>query len=184
MYCCWERMSVYCVGDKWSCSLCALAKTACAVPHVLLMVSWVSANLCSWMLLLCVLLVVYIQCVNYSHFQVLTFGLTYLLFCIQFKHFNKKVQLSWRSMREWIFLDLDTIAGDELSASRPGSFNPRERTAGTHWVGGWVALRAGVDDVEKRKFLSLPGFELRNLCRPARSQSLYRLRYPGSPKHL
>jgi hypothetical protein len=40
--------------------------------------------------------------------------------------------------------------------------------------------RAGVDDVEKRKFLALPGLELRTLCRPARSQSLYRLRYPRS----
>jgi hypothetical protein len=34
--------------------------------------------------------------------------------------------------------------------------------------------------VEKRKFLTLPGLELRPLSRPARSQSLYRLRYPGS----
>jgi hypothetical protein len=37
--------------------------------------------------------------------------------------------------------------------------------------------RAGLDDVVKRKFLTLPGFELRLLGRPARSQSLYRLRY-------
>jgi hypothetical protein len=42
--------------------------------------------------------------------------------------------------------------------------------------------RAGPDDVEKRKFLTLPGLELRPLGRPARSQSLYRLRYPGSSK--
>jgi hypothetical protein len=42
-----------------------------------------------------------------------------------------------------------------------------------------VGLRAGLDDVEKRKFLTLPGLELRPLVRPARSQSLYRLRYPG-----
>jgi hypothetical protein len=34
--------------------------------------------------------------------------------------------------------------------------------------------------VEKRKFLTIPGLELRPLGRPARSQSLYRLRYPGS----
>jgi hypothetical protein len=33
-------------------------------------------------------------------------------------------------------------------------------------------------DVEKRKFLTLPGLELRPLSRPACSQSLYRLRYP------
>jgi hypothetical protein len=40
--------------------------------------------------------------------------------------------------------------------------------------------RAGLDDLEKTKFLTLPGLELRPLGRPARSQSLYRLRYPGS----
>jgi hypothetical protein len=39
--------------------------------------------------------------------------------------------------------------------------------------------RAGLDYVEKRKFLTLPTLELRPLGRPARSQSLYRLRYPG-----
>jgi hypothetical protein len=43
-----------------------------------------------------------------------------------------------------------------------------------------VGPRAGLDDVEKRKFLTLPGLELRLLGRPARSQSLYRLSYPGS----
>jgi hypothetical protein len=39
--------------------------------------------------------------------------------------------------------------------------------------------RAGLDDVEKRKFLILLGLELRPLGSPARSQSLYRLHYPG-----
>jgi hypothetical protein len=43
-----------------------------------------------------------------------------------------------------------------------------------------VGPRTGLDDVEKRKFLPLPGLELGRLGRPARSQSLYRLRYPGS----
>jgi hypothetical protein len=32
-----------------------------------------------------------------------------------------------------------------------------------------VDLRAGLDDLEKTKFLTLPGLELRPLCRPARS---------------
>jgi hypothetical protein len=40
--------------------------------------------------------------------------------------------------------------------------------------------RASLDDVEKIKFLTLPGLELRTLGRPARSQSLYRLSYPDS----
>jgi hypothetical protein len=43
-----------------------------------------------------------------------------------------------------------------------------------------VDPRAGLDEVEKRKFLTLPGLELRHLGRPAHSQSLYRLSYPGS----
>jgi hypothetical protein len=74
-------------------------------------------------------------------------------------------------------IDPHFLAGREWSVSRPGSFTPVERAPGTHWIGGWVGPRAGVDDVEKRRFLSLPGLELQPLCRPARSQSLYRLRY-------
>jgi hypothetical protein len=45
-----------------------------------------------------------------------------------------------------------------------------------------VGPRSGLEDVEKRKILPLPGLELCSLGRPARSQSLYRLRYPGSWK--
>jgi hypothetical protein len=44
---------------------------------------------------------------------------------------------------------------------------------------GW-GPRAGLNDVEKRKFLTLPWHELRSLGHPASIQSLYRLRYPGS----
>jgi len=29
-----------------------------------------------------------------------------------------------------------------LSASLPGRFTPRERAPGTHWLGGWMGLRA------------------------------------------
>jgi hypothetical protein len=43
-----------------------------------------------------------------------------------------------------------------------------------------VDPRDGLDAVEKRKFLTLQGLELPPLDRPARSQPLYRLRYPGS----
>jgi hypothetical protein len=41
------------------------------------------------------------------------------------------------------------------------------KVPGTHWLGGWVDARAGLDDVEKRKYLALPGLELRPLGRPA-----------------
>jgi hypothetical protein len=63
-----------------------------------------------------------------------------------------------------IFLT-SALAGGEWSASRPGR---------------WVDPRAGLDDLEKRKFFTLLRLELRPPCRPARSQLLYRLRYPGS----
>jgi hypothetical protein len=43
-----------------------------------------------------------------------------------------------------------------------------------------VGPRAGLDDMVKRKFLTLPGLELRPLGRPALNQSLYPLRYPSS----
>jgi hypothetical protein len=43
-----------------------------------------------------------------------------------------------------------------------------------------VDPRACLDDMDKRKFLTLPGLELRLLRRPTRSWSLYRLRYSGS----
>jgi hypothetical protein len=40
--------------------------------------------------------------------------------------------------------------------------------------------RAGLDYMEKRKFLSPPGHELRPLGHPARSRPLNRLSYPGT----
>jgi hypothetical protein len=67
------------------------------------------------------------------------------------------------------------LIGGEWSASFPGRFTP-----GTHWIGGWVGPKTGLDEVERRKFLPLPGLELRLLHRPASSQSLYRLHYPCS----
>jgi hypothetical protein len=53
---------------------------------------------------------------------------------------------------------------------------------GIPWIGGWMDPSAGLDDVEKRKFLTLTGLELRPLGRPARSQLLYRLRFKETVK--
>jgi hypothetical protein len=78
----------------------------------------------------------------------------------------------------WLHIFLTSVlAGGEWSASRPGRFTS---APGTHWIGGWVDPSAGMDGVEKRKYLTLLELELRPLVRPARSQSLYRLSYPGS----
>jgi hypothetical protein len=53
----------------------------------------------------------------------------------------------------------------EWSASRPGRFTLGEIALGTHWIGGWVGPRAGLDAVEKRKILYYRGS---NPARPAR----------------
>jgi hypothetical protein len=81
------------------------------------------------------------------------------------------------------FLDLST-SWRLVASFTPCHFTPGERDPGTHWTGCWMDPRAGLDEVEKRKFLTLPGLELRTLCPLARIQSLYRLRYPGYQKNV
>jgi hypothetical protein len=58
------------------------------------------------------------------------------------------------------------LDGGEWSASRPGRFTPGERAHGTHWIGGWVGPRAGLDAAEKIKFSPQPGFEPRPAAIP------------------
>jgi hypothetical protein len=67
-----------------------------------------------------------------------------------------------------IFLTAALVGGD-WSASRPCRFTPGEKVPGINWIEGWVGLRAGLDDLEKKKYLTLPGLEIRPLCRPART---------------
>jgi hypothetical protein len=64
-------------------------------------------------------------------------------------------------------------AGSKWPASHPYHFTPGERAPGTHLVGSWVGPRAGLDTMEKRKFLILPELKLQPLGHPAHSQSLY-----------
>jgi hypothetical protein len=108
------------------------------------------------------------------------------------QYLNLKVKLSlclinWASCHEdvwgvevYIHVFLTSAAGGgEWSASFSGRFSPGESAPGIHWIGGSVGPRTGLDDVERRKILPLPGFELRSLGRPARSQSPYWQSYPG-----
>jgi hypothetical protein len=67
------------------------------------------------------------------------------------------------------------LVGGEWSASRPVRFNPGERATGAHWIGSRVDPRAGLNYVEKRQFLTLPGLELWPLSRQAPSLSLSRI---------
>jgi hypothetical protein len=60
--------------------------------------------------------------------------------------------MPWSHMGEWgcisNFLDLDERS--EWSASRSCRFTSSETAAGTHYTGGWVGTRAGVDFTEER----------------------------------
>jgi hypothetical protein len=73
------------------------------------------------------------------------------------------------------FLDLGTSWRLVVRSLYPWGKSPRYPL--DRRLGGPIA---GLDDVKKRQFLTLPGLELRPLGRPARSQSPYRLSYPGS----
>jgi hypothetical protein len=57
-------------------------------------------------------------------------------------------------MGEWRYsftiLELGIIGG-EWPASRPGRFTPAGRDPGTHWRGGRVDTRVGLDPVKKDK---------------------------------
>jgi hypothetical protein len=79
-----------------------------------------------------------------------------------------------RKYRSYSFLS-SALDGGEWSASRLGrALAPGERTPDTHWPGGCVGPRAGLDTEATGKILSpLPGIEPRSPGRPARSQTLY-----------
>jgi hypothetical protein len=74
-----------------------------------------------------------------------------------------------------------TLVGVNGQLHALAALPPGEGAPGTQWIGGWMDLTVGLNFMEKRKLLTLPGLEIRPLGRPTRSQSLYRLSYPGSP---
>jgi hypothetical protein len=77
-----------------------------------------------------------------------------------------------------VFLTSALVTG-EWAASRSGRFTPGERAPGTHSIGWvnplpvWMTWRSENSCPHRES-------ELRPLGRSALSQSLYRLRYPGS----
>jgi hypothetical protein len=66
--------------------------------------------------------------------------------------------MPWRRIGDWRYSSKHSLTsaldGSEWSASRPDRFTPRERAPGTHWIGGWLGLRAVLDAVVKRKIPS------------------------------
>jgi hypothetical protein len=82
------------------------------------------------------------------------------------RHFLLKVKLSlcltkhhaMKEYWEWRYSSMHSLTsaldGGEWSASRLGRFTPKERAPRTHWIGGWVGPRAGLDAVVKRNIPS------------------------------
>jgi hypothetical protein len=62
-------------------------------------------------------------------------------------------------------LMISALVGVERSASRHDRFNPREKDLGTHFIGGWVDRRIGLNNAEGRKIFPLLRVELRRLGR-------------------
>jgi hypothetical protein len=54
-----------------------------------------------------------------------------------------------------IFLT-SALVGGEWLVSRICRFTSEESVPYTHWIGGWVSPRAGLDYVDKLNFLNLP----------------------------
>jgi hypothetical protein len=77
-----------------------------------------------------------------------------------------------------LILNLGTKWGWVVSIMPRPRFTPGERTPSTHWAGGWVGPRAGLDAGARRKILCLCRGS--NPGRPVHSQTLYWLSYPGS----
>jgi hypothetical protein len=68
----------------------------------------------------------------------------------------------------YVFL-ISALVGGKCSASCPGSFTTTERVTGTHWTWSWVGPTASLEDVEKRKFLTLPRLKLWPVFQPRAS---------------
>jgi hypothetical protein len=73
---------------------------------------------------------------------------------------GKVLYFNWASRHEGVLGEwrysfthslTSALGGSEWSASRPGSFTPRETPSSTHWIRGWVGTRAGLDAVVKEK---------------------------------
>jgi hypothetical protein len=64
---------------------------------------------------------------------------------------------------------ISTVNEGEWSVSCPGHFTSEKRAPGTHWIGGWVDPRDGLEAIEKRKTSCL-WWESNPILRPSSPQ--------------
>jgi hypothetical protein len=64
---------------------------------------------------------------------------------------------------EVLLLNLGTRWGLVVSVTPRPRFTPGKRAPGTHWIGGWVGLRAGLDAGARRKICPCRGSNLDRL---------------------
>jgi hypothetical protein len=55
-----------------------------------------------------------------------------------------------------------------VSVTHRPRFSPGERTPGSHWIGGWMGLRASLNTEARGKTFTLPWIEPRSPGRPVR----------------
>jgi hypothetical protein len=85
---------------------------------------------------------------------------------------------------EWRYSSTHSLTwaldGGEWSVSCPGRFTPRGKAPSSHWIGGWVGRRAGLDAVVKRKIPRFPAIaDTRTPDHSARSPALYHWAFPS-----
>jgi hypothetical protein len=59
-------------------------------------------------------------------------------------HYHHEGTNGERMYSSYSFLTL-TLDGVSGQCHAPAALYPQKTTAGTHWIGGWVSLRAGLD---------------------------------------
>jgi hypothetical protein len=84
----------------------------------------------------------------------------------------------WRGEIQLHAFLTSTLDGGEWSGSRPGHFTPREIAAGTHWIGGWVGIRASLDGRSGKEKNSQPMPVLEPPDHAAHSPALYHWTIP------
>jgi hypothetical protein len=85
--------------------------------------------------------------------------------------------MPWRRMGEWMYrptLTWGEWSGGQLHtpSASPLEKEPPTPPPGTRWIGGWVDPIAVLDNVEKRKFLTLLGLELHSVVQPVASHNI------------